>query len=217
MIDVALLRALGASQSAAALYAPLFDQICPLWEVDEPTEVAGLLATVAHETTNASTGLRFDAFVENLNYSAQGLANTWARFSETGKRGGPPNALATRLHRRPEQIANVVYAGRYGNGDENSGDGWRYRGRGGIQCTFYDNYVALRDATGVDVVNEPDRLLEPEGIVVSACWFWKAHGCNELAQRRQWIRAREVVNGGRNGLDDVLKLTETALDALGAS
>lgn len=210
MIDVDFLRALGASQSAAALYAPLLADAAPQWEIDEPREVAAFLANCAHESA------RFSVVVENLNYSAQGLANTWDRFSSTGKKGGPPNALALRLHRQPEDIANVVYANRFGNGDENSGDGWKYRGRGLIQTTFLGNYQELKDDWGVDVVSNPDLLLTPEGAMVSACRFWKAHGCNELAQAGQWTALRRRVNGGDNGLKEVNALLEIALQYLGA-
>jgi putative chitinase len=210
VIDTDFLRALGATQSASALYAPLLAEACPAWGIDEPREVAAFLANCAHESA------QFSAVIENLNYSAQGLANTWNRFSSTGKRGGPPNALALRLHRKPIEIANVVYANRGGNGDENSGDGWTFRGRGLIQTTFKDNYAALANDWGVDVVSEPDILLEPDGAVVSACRFWRANGCNELAVEGKWNEVRRVINGGYNGLGEVAKYLDIALQYLGA-
>jgi putative chitinase len=209
VIDADFLRALGANQSNAALYAPLLVDACPQWEIDEPREIAAFLANCAHESA------RFSVVAENLNYSAQGLANTWNRFSSTGKKGGAPNALALRLHRKPMEIANVVYANRGGNGDENSGDGWTFRGRGLIQTTFKDNYAALTNDWGIDVVSEPDILLEPDGAVVSACRFWRANGCNELAQAAQWSELRRTVNGGYNGLKEVTELLEIALQHLG--
>ena len=210
MIDVNLLQALGVSPMLAAMYAPILDEACPLWEIDERREVAGFLANCTHESD------RFAQLSENLNYSAQGLANTWTRFSVTGKRGGAPTPEAIGIARQPFMIANIAYANRMGNGDENSGDGWRFRGRGLIQVTGRANYEALAEAWGVDCVNKPELLATPEGAVVSACWFWKSNGCNELAQAGDWLALRKRVNGGTVGIDEVNALIQRALEALGA-
>lgn len=201
MIDADLLRALGAGNSAAELYAPLLDEACPLWGIDTPEEVAGFLANCAHESA------RFAAVTENLNYSAQALMQTWPR------RVTPE--LAARIARNPVAIANTVYANRMGNGYYASGDGWTFKGRGLIQVTGRANYEALATAWGEDCVSNPDLLCTPEGAVVSACWFWSAHGCAELAATKQWVKLREVINGGQNGLNEVLALTETAINYLG--
>lgn len=209
MIDVNLLQALGVSPTLAAMYAPILDEACPLWGIDERREVAGFLANCTHESD------RFAQLSENLNYSAQGLANTWARFSVTGKRGGAPTAEAIGIARQPFLIANTAYANRMGNGDENSGDGWRFRGRGLIQVTGRSNYEALAEAWGVDCVERPELLATPEGAVVSACWFWKSNGCNELAQSGRWEELRRKVNGGTLGMKEVGDLLETALKHLG--
>ena len=210
MIDVNLLQALGVSPTLAAMYAPILDEACPLWEIDERREVAGFLANCTHESD------RFAQLSENLNYSAQGLANTWARFSVTGKRGGAPTPEAIGIARQPFMIANIAYANRMGNGDENSGDGWRFRGRGLIQVTGRANYEALAEVWGVDCVSKPELLATPEGAVVSACWFWKSNGCNELAQAGDWLALRKRVNGGTVGIDEVNALIQRALEALGA-
>lgn len=209
MIDADLLRAIGVGNSAAELYAPILAEACPLWEIDEPREIAAFLANCVHETA------RLTVLTENLNYSAQGLANTWNRFSVTGVKGGAPNDLALSLHRKPQDIANVVYANRYGNGDASSGDGWFFRGRGLPQLTFRENYAAFGAAWGYDVVSNPDLLLQPDAATVAGCWFWKAHGFNELAQAGQWLKLRKKFNGGDNGLAEVTALLETALQYLG--
>ncbi len=151
------------------------------------------VAQVAHETAG------FSAFVENMNYSAQGLASTWDRYSATGKRGGPPNALALRLNRNPQAIANNVYANRLGNGDESSGDGWKYRGHGGLHTTGLDNFKAVSGALGVDYVGNPDLLMRPLDAFRSAAWFWKAHGLNEFADTGSFNGTTKVINGGDIG------------------
>lgn len=202
MIDADLLAALGVKDQYATLYAPLLDEACPKWEIDEPREVAAFLATCCIESA------RFTALQENLNYSADALRRLWP------KRVSPQ--IATQIARKPQLIANVVYADRMGNGNAESGDGWRYRGRGLIQCTGKDNYNRFSYAWGVDCVQDPDKLSEPTGAVVSACWFWKTNGCNELAQAGDWLALRRRVNGGTNGLDEVNELIETALQYLGA-
>lgn len=205
MID--LLRALGVADETAAVYAPILAEALPLWEIDEPREVAAFMGTCAHESK------RFSSLPENLNYSAQGLANTWKRFSTTGERGGPPTQQAISIQRQPPIIANIVYGNRLGNTDPN--DGWTYRGRGLIQVTGKDNYQALADAWGVDCVTQPAYLESPEGAVVSACWFWKTNGCNELAQAGDWLALRKRVNGGTVGINEVNALIQTAFEALG--
>lgn len=209
MIDAAFLRALGVGNSASELYAPLLAEACPLWEIDEPREVAAFLANCTHECA------KFTAFRENLNYSAQALANSWNRFSATGKRRGPPNELALSIARNPQAIANAAYCNRMGNGDEDSNDGWVFRGGGIIQLTGRANYAAFSEAWGQDLVTNPELIVEPEAAVVSACWFWKTKGCNELAQAGEWVKVREKVNGGDNGLAEVNALLETALQYLG--
>lgn len=201
MIDADLLRALGVGNSAAELYAPLLAEACPLWEIDEPREVAGFLANCAHECG------KFTRFTENLNYSARALRQYWPnRVSEE---------LALQIERKPVLIANTVYANRMGNGDYESGDGWAFRGRGCIQLTGRENYTRFADAWGYDVVSKPEMLAQPEGALVSACWFWKTNGCNELAQLGDWLALRKRVNGGTNGLAEVTALLETALQYLG--
>ena len=203
MIDVDLLRALGAGNSAAELYAPLYEEACPQWGITSGRDVAAFLANCAHESA------RFSAVEENLNYSANALVRLWP------KRVSP--WLAQQIARQPEQIANVVYANRMGNGDSASGDGWTYRGRGLIQITGRDNYRALAKAWGANVEISPHLVATPEGAVVSACWFWTSHGCDDLANAGQWDQLRRVVNGGTNGLDDVLRLTDAALNYLGVN
>jgi putative chitinase len=151
------------------------------------------LAQCFHETNGLSV------LSENLNYSAQGLANTWERYSVSGKRGGAPNSLALSLARRPQAIANNVYANRLGNGSESSGDGFLYRGRGGLMVTGKANYCAVLMALHIDCIENPDVLLEPVNAARVSAWFWKTHGLNELADKGDFKGTTKAVNGGDIG------------------
>ena len=135
--------------------------------------------------------------MENLNYSAGGLAATWpGRFRAAD---GQPNGLALLLERRPELIANHVYADRMGNGSVASGDGWRYRGRGLIQLTGRDNYRACGSAIGADLLAAPGLLEQPEWAAMSAAWFWFSNGLNELSDVGRFEEITRRINGGTHG------------------
>jgi putative chitinase len=177
--------------------------LCATW--DEPLRAAMteflilgslresmFLATLIHESA------RFTALEENLNYSAAGLANTWARFSLTGQRGGPPNALAHELARNPQAIANAVYANRMGNGARESGDGWAFRGSGPGQLTGRNNFRAIGKRLGIDLENEPDQVRNAPtvGALAAACHWYDA-GLNDLADRGDFDKVSDVWNLGR--------------------
>jgi len=175
------------------------------YRINTPQQVAAWIAQTAHE----SSGFAF--LVENLNYSSDGLAAVWpGRFAEKGSDGGyvkingknKPNALAIELHRKPEQIANVVYAGRMGNGPAESGDGWKYRGRGLKQLTGKDNYSRCGQAIGRDLIRDPDLLLSPQYAALSAGWFWDVNRCGALADAGDFVGLTRRINGGTIGLED---------------
>ena len=150
-ITPGLLGALGVRHALAVQYAPLLAIAAHRYHIDAPPRrVAAWLATLAHESA------RFTRLVENLNYSAEGLAATWpARYADMT---GQPNATAQRIARKPEDIANLTYAGRLGNGSAGSGDGWRYRGRGLIQITGRANYARSGAELGLDLINKPEQI-----------------------------------------------------------
>jgi len=185
------------------------DWVAPLnaatveFSITSAQRTAMFITQIMHETGMLSR------LVENLNYSAQGLANNWDRYSVTGKKGGAPNALALRLERKPEAIANNVYASRLGNGDEASGDGWRYRGRGAIQTTGKANYAAALMALRIDCIERPEVLELPENAARSAALFWKTNGLNEIADTGVFDRTTKVVNGGDIGGEARKALYET--------
>jgi putative chitinase len=172
------------------------------FEINTPRRIAAFLANLAHE----SGSLRL--LEENLNYSAKRLMQVFPRHF----RGR--NVWA--YNHRPEAIANVVYGGRMGNGGERSGDGWKYRGRGFIQLTGKDNYKMLSDELDVDIVNNPDWLLTPDGAAISAAWFWKSRGLNELADKDNLRGITKRINGGLNGHDERVAFYNRISDVLEA-
>ena len=144
MITADTLQALGATWRHAAQYASVLQIAADRFGIDTPVRIACWLGQLAHESN------RFRRVVENLNYSAAGLAHTWpARYAGAD---GQPNATALRIARKPEEIANLTYAGRLGNGSAGSGDGWRYRGRGLIQITGRSNYAASGFVLDLDLL-----------------------------------------------------------------
>ncbi|MGF6607071.1 putative chitinase [Paraburkholderia sp. WSM4175] len=188
------------------------------FDISTPARAAAFLAQCAHESSD------FTRLVENLNYSADGLANTWpSRFATAQKTVGrrTPNAAAHRLARNPEAIANHVYANRLGNGDEASGDGWRFRGRGLIQLTGRANYRVASGAFGIDLVDEPQTLEQPALAALVSAWWWSANRVNAIADRGDWLAVSRAVNLGNaaspampHGHDDRRARTLAALDAL---
>lgn len=209
MITTAVLQELGASWRDAALYATPLQVAAERYDVSTPRRVACFVGQLAHESA------RFARVVENLNYSAQALARTWpARYAGSD---GKPNATALRLHRKPEDIANLTYAGRLGNGSAGSGDGWRYRGRGLIQITGKHNYARCGEALGLDLIRKPESLEQPMYAALSAGWYWHQTKLNELADALATAKITRLINGGTHGLQDRIELTNTALVALGGA
>jgi putative chitinase len=210
-ITIGLLEALGVRHALAVQYAPLLAIAAHRYQIDAtPRRVAAWLATIAHESA------RLTAVVENLNYSAQGLAQTWpARYADMI---GQPTATALRIARRQKDIANLTYAGRLGNGSAGSGDGWRYRGRGLIQITGRSNYAASGIALGLpDLIDSPWLLEQPHYAALSAAEWWHRHGCNQRADTGDLADVTRRVNGGLTGLDDRLKLYAAAMGCLGSA
>jgi putative chitinase len=182
-------------------YLPALNAALKEFQIDTAPRAAAFLAQTAHE----SAGYR--RLSENLNYSAQGLRGTWpSRFDA--------NTAAAFAH-QPEKIANRAYASRLGNGDEASGDGWRYRGRGVIQITGRSNYKDCGDLLGVDLTATPELLEQPELAFRSAGLFWQRKQLNDLADQGDMVRITKAINGGTIGLDERLANYELAKRALG--
>lgn len=169
----------------AGFFVPALNAAMGRFGITSPVRVAAFLAQVGHESAHLTR------LVENLNYSACGLAATWP--SRYRGAGGKPNVLALSLARHAEAIANNTYANRNGNGDESSGDGWRFRGRGLLQITGRRNYRTVGDSLGLPLEIEPELLEQPEHAASSSAWWWAAHGLNSLADRGEFVDRKSVV------------------------
>jgi len=190
-------------------------QLLPDYDINTPKRIAAFIAQCSHESGG------FRVLTENLNYSAQGLANTWpTRFAVRNMAGEylrdakgryVPTDRAKLFARKPEMIANSVYANRMGNGSEESGDGWAHRGRGLKQLTGKDNYRACGIAIGDDFLKEPDRLLLPVNAALSAGWFWSVNKLNALADAGDVLGLTKRINGGTIGLKERTALYDRAL------
>lgn len=158
--------------------------------INTPLRAAHFIAQLAHESGS------FHYSSENLNYSARALQAVFRKYF-------PDEVLAEAYARQPEKIANRVYADRMGNGDEASGEGWKYRGRGLIQLTGKDNYTNCGKATGMDLVDNPDQLADnADAAVAAAGWFWDMRKLNGYADQDDVKAITKRINGGYNGLED---------------
>lgn len=179
---------------------------CDKFQINTDKRVSAFLAQCAHESGG------FTMLTENLNYRATTMAACWPnRFAVMGDDKKPkkdakgaliPNAFAIALEKKPESIANTVYGNRMGNGAIESGDGWKYRGRGLKQLTGKDNYTRCGTGINIDLVSDPDKLLEPECAALSAGWFWSANKCADFIDRDDFVGLTKKINGGTIGLAD---------------
>lgn len=159
---------------------------------------ATFIGQCGHECGN------FRILEENLNYKAATLMKLWPkRF--------PTLEVANGYAGNPKKIANQVYSSRMGNRDENSGDGYRFRGRGCIQLTGHSNYFHAGKALGVDFVMDPDLVANPKYAALTAGWFWDTHKLNAPADALDHAKVTKIINGGTIGLEDRIKHTQQAL------
>jgi putative chitinase len=178
---------------------------CQEFEINTPQRVAGFLAQTSHESGG------YTMLTENLNYRAATLAACWPnRFAVLGPDKKPikdkqgkltPTAVANSIAGKPELIANLVYSSRMGNGPAESGEGWLYRGRGLKQLTGKFNYEKCSQGLGVDLVGNPDLLLEPLYAARSAGWFWRSNALSTYADTGDIKGMTKKINGGYIGLE----------------
>jgi putative chitinase len=178
---------------------------CQEFEINTPQRVAGFLAQTSHESGG------YTMLTENLNYRAATLAACWPnRFAVMGPDKKPkkdekgkliPTAVANSIAGKPELIANLVYSSRMGNGPAESGEGWLYRGRGLKQLTGKFNYEKCSQGLGVDLVGNPDLLLEPLYAARSAGWFWRSNALSAYADTGDIKGMTKKINGGYIGLE----------------
>jgi len=206
-------------RDVAERWLPHVQKALERFGIQSERQVAAWIAQTAHESGG------YTMLVENLNYRAATMAVCWpARFAvknpdgtwaKDEKGGKVPNKFALALERKPEALANVVYASRMGNGPTESGDGWAFRGRGLKQLTGRDNVTRCGLALGVDLAANPDLLVQPEYAALSAAWFWSVNKCGPLADANDFVGLTKKINGGTIGLADRQARYEAVLASLG--
>ena len=180
-------------------------QLLPDYEINTPQRIAAFVAQCAHESGG------FMILKENLNYKAASLRKIFPKYF-------PDDAIAQRYASMPnkqEAIANRVYANRMGNGPEESGDGYRYCGRGLIQLTGRQNYTWFAASLEITPEEATEYLGTFEGAAQSACWFWETNKLNQWADAGDIVTLTKRINGGTIGLEDRIKHYEHALHVLG--
>lgn len=192
-----LSAATGCNITTATAWAEIIGQTMHAYRIDTGLRRSSYLAQIAHESQC------FTRLEESLAYRPGRLLEVFPKyFDEVSAVTYAGNAKA---------IASRVYANRMGNGDEASGDGWKYRGRGLIQLTGRDNYRACGAALGMELEKFPDRLTDRTVAALSSAWFWSANGLNELADAQRFEQICRRVSGGTQGLVERRKLYERCL------
>jgi putative chitinase len=181
------------------------NEVFPEYEIDTPERIAAFIAQCGHESGGWRT------FSENLNYSAKALNAIFGKYFARAGRD------AEEYHRQPEKIANVIYANRMDNGDTDSGDGWKFRGRGPIQLTGKANYTAFSEwADRDDILDDPDQVSEDKELaLMSAIWYWTKNGLNKYADNGDIKTMTKRINGGYIGLEDRIHHWKEALHMMG--
>lgn len=192
-----------ASQAAAAINAA-----CARFSIDTTLRQAHFTVQALHESRG------FMSMTENLDYRADKLTLIWPKHftPELARMYGRIDGVKAA---NQQMIANVAYANRMGNGSIESGDGWRFRGRGPGELTGKDNYRRCGTALGLDLVQFPEQVAQVSTGTAAFGWFWSVNGLNALADANNMLRCRVAVNGGTIGLEDCEHLLQLMLEALG--
>jgi putative chitinase len=179
---------------------PLID-VFAKYDISTPKRQASFIGQCQHESGN------FKILEENLHYKPDRLHIVFpSRF---------PTVESALPFDTPEKIANKIYGGRMGNLED--GDGWKYHGRGLIQLTGRDNYKSFSDSSGIDAINNPDLLLQPEYACLSAGWYWNKRNLNMAADANDYKTMTQRINGGLIGLDDRIAKIQSVEKILGGS
>ena len=193
-----LLQILPNAGPVAGVFVPVLNTAMNRYQNVGSKRIAAFIAQVGHESG------QLKRLVENLNYSADALRKTWtSRFNAE---------RVTTVARKPEQIAKIAYGNRMGN--TATGDGWKYRGRGLIQITGKNNYLACGDVLALDLIAHSELLEKPQYACMSAAWFWATNGLNTLADIGKFDAITQKINGGQNGVADRKALYIRALKVL---
>ena len=192
----------------------IVDQInkfCDAAGINTQDRVAGFVSQCSVESAD------FTRFIENLNYSTECLLKTFHHYFYDDKDPKDPTTgkfPASQYAHKPEAIANIVYANRYGNGNVASGDGYKFRGRGAIQTTFHDNYAAFAKSLGISIDVAVSLCESAEGWIRSAIYYWEARHCDKDADIENIIALSKDINGGTNGLDERIADFKTVHDLI---
>ncbi len=171
------------------------------YQINTPIRLAFFWGQTFHES-----GLKLVR--ENMNYSAKRIVEIFKSRLDRNKDGwldDNEKAKIREIANNPVKLANFVYANRLGNGNEASGDGWKYRAGGYLGTTFKDNYKDLERATGIKCVDNPNLLLEEANALISALHFWQRNKLNNYADRNDIKGCTKVINGGYNGISERTK------------
>jgi len=179
-------------------------QLLPEYEINTTQRIAAFIAQCAHESGN------FTALRENLNYRWQTLRKIFPKYFPTDELAQQYAAMPN----KQQAIANLVYANRMGNGPPESGDGWRFAGKGLIQLTGKENYTWFAASLEISVEEAAEYLETFEGAAQSACWFWETNKLNQWADKGDIVTLTKRINGGTIGLEDRIKHYEHALHVL---
>lgn len=181
-------------------------QLLPDYEINTPQRIAAFIAQCSHESAG------FTALKENLNYRPASLRKLFGKYFPTDDLA----AAYCNMPNKQEAIANRIYANRMGNGDEHSGDGYKYCGRGLIQLTGKDNYTWFAASLEISPEEASDYLETFEGAVQSALWFWETNKLNQYADSGDFLTMTKRINGGTIGLENRIEHYKNALAVLGA-
>ncbi len=179
-------------------------KLLPDYEIDTPQRIAAFIAQCSHESGG------FTTIKENLNYRPESLVRLFSKYFDL-----PTAQRYCALPNKQEAIANRIYANRMGNGDESSGDGYKYCGRGLIQLTGKDNYFWFSSSLGITPEEASEYMATFEGAAQSACFFWEQNKLNQWADAGDILTLTKRINGGTIGLEDRIKHYEHALHVLG--
>jgi len=187
MLSLEQLREIIPNNKEPDAWLMYINRLAPNYGIDTDLRMIGFLSQSIFESN------QFNDLFENLNYSAKRLREVWPkRF--------PSVSFALQYERNPQKIANYVYANRMGNGDETSGDGWKFRGRGVKQLTGRNNYTAFANCIGKTVDEAAVYAGTKEGAIETACWFWKENNLSRFADKQDVVGLTKAINGGLNGL-----------------
>ena len=182
------------------------EQLLPDYEINTPRRMAAFIAQCAHESGG------FTTLKENLNYKPMSLRKLFPKYFDTDE-------LAQQYCSKPNKqaaIANRIYANRMGNGDEASGDGYRFSGRGLIQLTGRATWQEFADSIETSLTDLDEYMQSFEGACQSACFFWESRKLNQYADAGDIVTLTRKINGGTIGLEDRKKHYEHALHIFGA-